>query len=65
MSTNVIIGKWVKYIPLRLADEYRNLGWEITDSLAGTPHGQFSCIGIWHGDEDPPLPEEESGQRER
>jgi hypothetical protein len=63
MTANVSMSRWVKYVPHHLIEKYRELGWEIVDSLAKTPHGEFSKIGVWHGEEDPPLPPEEEIER--
>lgn len=51
--------KWVKYVPRHLKGEYEALGWQVSDSLKGLSHGDYSYIGVWKGEGDPKLPESE------
>ena len=50
--------KFVAYVPKHKSEEYVALGWTVRDSLAGTPHGEWSYIGeyISDRDEEPPTP---------
>jgi len=50
---------WTKFIGKHLKEEYERMGWTVSDSLKGTPHGEWSYIGVWKGEGKPPLPESE------
>jgi len=51
--------KWrhFRYIPHHRTEEYERLGWEITNDLAGTHHGDHSVLGVWTGGENDVPPE--------
>jgi len=54
----IVTYKFVAYVPHHLKQEYESLGWRVKDTLAGTHHGDWSCIGeyISDRDEEPPTP---------
>ena len=45
------------YAPKARAHEYLELGWRAHPNiLNGTPHGEFSVVMEWLGDDDPIMP---------
>jgi hypothetical protein len=36
-----------RYVPHGKAHTYAMLGWHIADTLADTPHGQYSILMVW------------------
>jgi hypothetical protein len=51
---------WTKYVPIHLANEYRTLGWEVDDRLHAAPHGRYAYLGVWKGEDEPPIPTPEN-----
>lgn len=50
-SSNVV---WLRYVIHSRVEQYKALGWEIRDTLEGTPHGQWAVYMKWPFD-DPPV----------
>lgn len=38
---------YFRYVPHHRALDYARLGWDIADTLDGTPHGFWSVLMIW------------------
>ncbi len=57
-NQKVIVRTWhTKYIKHHEVEAYERLGWHIDrDALHGTPHGEWSVLGIYRGSEPPPMP---------
>ena len=48
----------LRYVRHERSADYLRLGWVVVDDLAGTPHGQWSCLMKWPHDGPGAIPTE-------
>lgn len=53
--------QFTKYVRLYDVDRWKAAGWEETDALKGTHHGDYSEVMIWPGEGEPVYPEADRG----
>lgn len=50
---------WVHYVRNYDVARWEALGWQPTDALVGTGHGDYSTLMVWGGEGLPEMPERE------
>lgn len=45
--------EWLRYVIHAEVDKFLAQGWEISDDLQGTSHGQWSVLMKWTGEGEP------------
>ena len=44
---------WFKYVVHAELLIHLAQGWNLSDDLIGTPHGNYACLMLWSGDGEP------------
>lgn len=44
---------WLRYVPHRAITVHLAKGWKLVDELHNTPHGNYSVLMQWGGENEP------------